>query len=93
MLRLTRRLASDYELPLGVRIRLGALLVYLALPIEVIPDFIPVLGYADDAILVTWMLRGVVRTAGLPAVRRHWPGTDDGFGAMRRLIGLHAAED
>jgi len=88
VLRLVRRLAADSSLPRGVRIRLGLLMVYLALPIDLIPDFIPVLGYADDAIIVTAVLRGVVRRAGLDAVRAHWPGTDDGFAAVVRLTGL-----
>jgi uncharacterized membrane protein YkvA (DUF1232 family) len=88
VLRLIRRLAADKTLPRGVRIRLGLLLAYLAMPIDLIPDFIPVLGYADDAIIVTAVLRGVVRHAGLDAVRAHWPGTDDGFTALARLTGL-----
>jgi uncharacterized membrane protein YkvA (DUF1232 family) len=88
VLRLLRRLAADKTLPRGVRIRLGLLLAYLAIPIDLIPDFIPVLGYADDAIIVTAVLRGVVRVAGIDAVRRHWPGTDDGFTAVTRLTGL-----
>src|SRR5581483_10852140 len=50
VLRLVRRLAADKTLPAGVRIRLWMLLAYLALPFDLIPDFIPVLGYADDAI-------------------------------------------
>ncbi len=88
VLRLIRRLAADKTLPRGVRIRLGLLLAYLAMPIDLVPDFIPVLGYADDAIIVTAVLRGVVRRAGIGAVRAHWPGTDDGFAALSRLIGL-----
>jgi uncharacterized membrane protein YkvA (DUF1232 family) len=88
VLRLIRRLATDPGLPRGVRIRLGAVLVYLALPIDLIPDFIPVLGYADDAIIVTIVLRSVARRAGVGAVRLHWPGTDDGFIALARLTGL-----
>ena len=88
VLRLIRRLAADPDLPRGVRIRLGALLAYLALPIDLIPDFIPVLGYADDAIIVTAVLRSVARRAGVSAVRAHWPGTDDGFTALSRLTGL-----
>jgi uncharacterized membrane protein YkvA (DUF1232 family) len=88
ILRLIRRLAADPDLPRGVRIRLGALLAYLALPIDLIPDFIPVLGYADDAIIVTAVLRSVARRAGASAVRAHWPGTDDGFTALARLTGL-----
>jgi uncharacterized membrane protein YkvA (DUF1232 family) len=89
LVRLLRRLAADKTLPRGVRIRLGLLMVYLAMPIDLIPDFIPILGYADDAIIVTLVLRSVVRHAGLEAVHRHWPGTADGFSALVRLSGLH----
>ena len=88
VLRLVRRLAGDRSLPRGVRVRLGLLMVYLAIPIDLVPDFVPVLGYADDAIIVTAVLRGVVRRAGIDAVRAHWPGTDDGFAAVARLAGL-----
>ncbi|MFI6511200.1 YkvA family protein [Streptosporangium sp. NPDC050855] len=88
LLRLLRRLAADESLPRGVRVRLGLLMLYLAMPIDLIPDFIPVLGYADDAIVVTAVLRGVVRRAGLEAVRGHWPGTPAGFDALCRLTGL-----
>lgn len=91
LLGLLRRLAADKTLPRGVRVHLGLLLAYLALPIDLIPDFIPVLGYADDAIIVTAVLRSVVRRAGLDAVRAHWPGTDDGFTTLARLTGLHRA--
>ena len=95
LLRLLARLAADTTLPRGVRVRLGLLLAYLAIPFDIVPDFIPVLGYADDAIIVTAVLRAVVRRAGLPAVRRHWSGTDDGFAALCQLTGLrqHPAPD
>jgi uncharacterized membrane protein YkvA (DUF1232 family) len=89
VLRLIRRLAADKTLPSGVRIRLWLLLTYLALPFDLIPDFIPVLGYADDAIIVTAVLRSVVRRAGIVAVRGHWPGSNDGFAALCRLAGLN----
>jgi uncharacterized membrane protein YkvA (DUF1232 family) len=88
LLRLIRRLAADETLPRGVRIRLGLLLAYLAMPIDLVPDVIPVLGYADDAIIVAAVLRGVVRRAGIGAVRAHWPGTDDGCAALSKLTGL-----
>jgi uncharacterized membrane protein YkvA (DUF1232 family) len=91
VLRLIRRLAADKTLPRGVRIRLVLLLAYLAIPIDLIPDFVPVLGYADDAIIVIAVLRSVVRRAGLDAVRAHWPGTDDGFAAVARLTGLNGS--
>ena len=88
VLRLVRRLAADPSLPRGVRVRLALLLAYLALPIDLVPDFVPVLGYADDALLVVAVLRGVVRRAGIDAVRAHWPGTADGFATLVRAAGL-----
>lgn len=87
-LRLLRRLTADRGLPRGVRWRAGLALGYLALPIDVVPDFIPVLGHADDAIVVALVLRSMVRRAGPTAVRAHWPGTEDGFAALCRLTGL-----
>jgi uncharacterized membrane protein YkvA (DUF1232 family) len=88
VLRLVHRLAADRAMPRAVRIRLALLLAYLAMPIDLVPDFIPVLGHADDAIVAIAVLRSVVRRAGLDAVRAHWPGTDDGFAALARLTGL-----
>jgi uncharacterized membrane protein YkvA (DUF1232 family) len=93
VLRLVRRLAADTTLPRGVRIRLGLLLAYLAIPLDLVPDFIPVLGYADDAIIATAVLRSMVRRAGLAPVRAHWPGTDEGFAALTRLTGLDKLAD
>src|SRR4051794_27784847 len=52
LIRLLRRLAADDSLPPGVRLRLVLLLAYLLCPIDLVPDFIPVLGYVDDAIVV-----------------------------------------
>ena len=88
LLRLLRRLAADRDLPRGVRVRLALLIAYLAMPFDIVPDFIPVLGYADDAIVVTLVLRGTVRRAGIDAIRAHWPGSDAGFAALCRLTGL-----
>src|SRR5215468_9713551 len=93
LLRLLRRLAADTTLPRGVRVRLALLMVYLALPIDLIPDFLPVIGYADDAIIVAFVLRSVVRRAGIEAVRAHWPGTESGFAALVRLTGLDSAQN
>ena len=88
LVRLLRRLAADRSLPRGVRVRLWLLLGYLALPIDLVPDFIPVIGYADDAAIVAIALRSVTRRAGAEALDRHWPGTADGLTAIRRLAGL-----
>jgi uncharacterized membrane protein YkvA (DUF1232 family) len=59
------------------------------MPFDLIPDFIPVLGYADDAIIAVLVLRSVVRRAGPDAIRRHWPGTQDGLSALAHAAKLN----
>ncbi|WP_341998678.1 DUF1232 domain-containing protein [Microbacterium sp. LWH7-1.2] len=84
---LLRRLVVDPEVPRATRWWLGGLLAYLLLPIDLVPDFIPVLGYADDAIIVAIALRYAIRTAGRSAIERHWPGTPEGLGSLLSLVG------
>lgn len=88
VVRLLKRLASDRAVPFGVRIWLAVLLVYLISPIDLIPDFIPVLGYVDDALVVVIALRFATRRAGSDAVTRHWPGTPAGLAAVLRMARL-----
>jgi uncharacterized membrane protein YkvA (DUF1232 family) len=88
VIRLVRRLAADPTLPRGVRWRLWALLGYLLMPIDLVPDFLPVVGYADDAVVIALVLRSVTRAAGPEGLERHWPGTPEGLAAIRRLLGL-----
>lgn len=90
LLRLLKRLATDRDLPWGVRVRLGLLLAYLALPFDIIPDFVPVIGYADDAIIAAWVLRGTVRHVGMEPLERLWAGTTEGLGVLTSLAGLTA---
>jgi uncharacterized membrane protein YkvA (DUF1232 family) len=92
LLRLQRRLAADSNVPRAARVRIWLLLAYLAFPFDVVPDFIPVLGYADDAIIASLVVRSVVRRAGASTVRRHWPGTDDGLAALAHLTGLRLSQ-
>ncbi|MEO7349566.1 MAG: DUF1232 domain-containing protein [Terrimesophilobacter sp.] len=88
VVRLLKRLATDRAVPVGVRIWLGVLMVYLLSPIDLIPDFIPVLGYLDDALVVVIALRFATKHAGIDAVTKHWPGTPSGLAAVLRLAGL-----
>jgi uncharacterized membrane protein YkvA (DUF1232 family) len=90
-LRLLHRLAADRATPRGIRLRLGLLFVYLAMPIDVVPDFIPGLGYADDVVIVAATLRSVIRRAGPAVVRAHWPGTSGGLAVLWRLARLDDA--
>lgn len=88
VVRLVRRLAADPEVPRAVRWGLVALGVYLVVPVDLVPDFLPVIGWADDAVAVVLVLRWAVRRAGPDAVRRHWPGTDAGLAVLRAAAGL-----
>ena len=90
VVRLVRRLAADPLLPKGVRVRMALLAGYLVMPIDLVPDVIPIVGYADDAIIVAIALRSVTRAAGSDALERHWPGTVEGLRVVKRLAGLGA---
>lgn len=88
---LVRDLARDRSLPRRVRWGLYGLLAYLLLPIDLVPDVIPVLGYADDAVVTILVLRWVLRTAGEEVVRAQWRGSDEGLEAVLTLAG-HPSE-
>jgi len=92
LLRVIRRLTSDRTVPRGVRVKLGLLLAYLLCPLDLVPDFLPVIGYADDVIIVAAVLRSVIRSAGPEPLRRHWPGTPAGLLIIERLAGLSPAD-
>src|SRR3954465_1552109 len=88
VVRLIRRLAADPAVPRGTRWWLYGLLAYLILPIDLIPDFIPGIGYADDAIITVVALRFAVKHAGFDALERNWPGTPTGLTSLLTLAGI-----
>jgi len=81
------RLARDRRVPRRDKWLLVALVGYLSLPFDLVPDFIPVVGVLDDAILVAIVLRTVLRKAGRELVREHWPGPQRSLDLMLRLAG------
>jgi uncharacterized membrane protein YkvA (DUF1232 family) len=85
--RLLRRLAHDPAIGRGVRWRLALLLAYLALPLDLVPDFVPVLGHVDDVIVAAVALRLVARHAGAGAIDAAWDGSPAGLALVRRLAG------
>jgi uncharacterized membrane protein YkvA (DUF1232 family) len=87
---LFRRLLSDPRVPRGRKLLLLALVAYLSMPFDLIPDFIPVAGQLDDAILVALVLRSVLRGAGPDLIREHWPGPARSLDALLRLAGRPA---
>jgi uncharacterized membrane protein YkvA (DUF1232 family) len=84
---LARRLARDGRVPRRQRIYLGVLTAYLVSPVDLVPDFIPVAGVIDDAVLVVLVLRSVVRAAGAEAIRERWPGPEQTLSVVLRAAG------
>ena len=87
---LVRRLLKDGRIPRRRKLALGVLVVYLASPIDLVPDFIPVAGQLDDAILLGLALRWLVRGSGEAIVREHWPGPEESLRVVLRVAGASA---
>jgi uncharacterized membrane protein YkvA (DUF1232 family) len=82
---LVTRLSRDPRVPRRRKLLLLALVGYLALPIDLVPDFIPVAGQLDDAIIVALVLRSLVRAGGEEMIRELWPGPDESLALILRL--------
>ena len=88
---LFRRLLGDDRVPRRKKIVLAALVPYLAMPIDLVPDFVPVAGYLDDAVLVAFALRYVLRVGGAGLIEEHWPGPPSSLAVVLRLAGYAPA--
>jgi uncharacterized membrane protein YkvA (DUF1232 family) len=84
---LCARLLRDPRVPQRKKALLVALAAYLALPFDLVPDFIPVAGQLDDVVIVALVLRSFVRGGGEPIVREHWPGPENSLAIVLRLAG------
>ena len=80
-----KRLLRDPRVPRRTKIVLALTVPYLASPIDLVPDFIPVVGHLDDALIVALAAAYVVRTAGRDVVDELWPGTKAGLKALTAL--------
>ena len=82
---LLRRLLADHRIPRRRKLVLLALVGYLSLPFDLVPDFIPVAGQLDDVIVAAVALRYVLRAGGSDLLREHWPGPDASLDAVIRI--------
>jgi uncharacterized membrane protein YkvA (DUF1232 family) len=78
-------LLRDPRVPRRRKLLLAALLGYLAMPIDLVPDFIPIAGQLDDAIVIALVVRSVLRSGGPELVREHWRGPQRSLDALLRL--------
>lgn len=86
VVRLLRSIIGDKNAPKDVRLVIGGLFVWIISPIDLIPEFIPVLGPLDDVIVAVVALRYIRRRLGIAALRQRWVGTADGFALLERVI-------
>jgi uncharacterized membrane protein YkvA (DUF1232 family) len=86
LVRLFRGLLRDRRIPRGTRWLLVVGVAWMASPIDLIPEFVPVLGPLDDAIVAAVILRRIVRVAGPEVVAEHWPGDPATLERIMRLI-------
>ena len=84
---LSGRLLHDPRVPRRKKALLVGLAGYLALPFDLVPDFIPVAGQLDDVVIVALVLRNLLRVGGEPIVREHWPGHEASLALVIRLAG------
>jgi uncharacterized membrane protein YkvA (DUF1232 family) len=82
---LVRGLWRDPRVPRRWRWALAGLLAYLVMPFDLVPDFLPVVGHVDDAVLVVAVLRGVLRAAGPAVVAEHWAGSQSVLAILIRV--------
>jgi uncharacterized membrane protein YkvA (DUF1232 family) len=82
--RLITRLVGDPVLPRAAKIALGAAALYLLSPVDLIPDFIPLVGYLDDLLLAAVVLDGILNWVDRALVLKYWPGTPQSLDTLAR---------
>jgi Protein of unknown function (DUF1232) len=87
IVRLIRSVVVDPRAPLDVRIVVVVLIAWILSPIDLIPEFIPVLGPLDDVVVGVIALRYVRRRLGIADLEARWPGSPEGFALLVRVIG------
>ena len=89
--RMLVRLVVDPLLPRAAKIALAAAIVYLASPLDLIPDFIPLLGYLDDVLVAALVVDGIVNWVDRGLLLKYWPGSPDSLERVARAARLLAA--
>jgi uncharacterized membrane protein YkvA (DUF1232 family) len=87
---LFQALLRDPRVPTRRKALIAALIAYLAMPFDLVPDFIPVAGQLDDAVAVAFVLRSLMRSAGPELLRDHWRGPGRSLDVLIRLAYGHS---
>jgi uncharacterized membrane protein YkvA (DUF1232 family) len=92
LIRLFRALVRDSRVPRGSKVWLVVGAAWLASPIDLVPEFVPVLGPLDDAVVAVLVLRHVIRRAGPEVVAEHWKGDPATLRRLLRLAGVRVPQ-
>jgi uncharacterized membrane protein YkvA (DUF1232 family) len=87
LLRLTRSLLTDGDVPLDVRVVIVGALIWVVSPIDPVPEFIPVIGWLDEVIVIVVALRYVRYRLGTTLLRERWQGSEEGFAILTTVMG------
>lgn len=90
LVRLIARLVVDPKLPRAAKVALAAAMVYLASPIDLVPDLVPILGYLDDLLLASVVVDGILNYVDRGLILRYWPGTPDSLERIARTARMLA---
>ena len=90
LVKLVYRLMKDSRIPRKSKVILGTILGYIVVPIDIVPDFLPVVGQADDALLLAYGIRHIIEVAGADIVLEHWDGSQDVLELVGQITGFAA---
>ena len=88
IIKLVGRLLRDPRVPRRAKITLGLALAYVVSPIDLIPEVIPVIGWADDVVIVLFAIDSLIERAGHDIVQEHWDGPGDLLALVRDVVGI-----
>ncbi len=88
IVKLVGRLLKDPRVPRRAKIALGLSAAYTLSPIDLIPEVIPVIGWADDVILMMFAIDSLIDRAGPEIVEEHWDGPGDLLGLVRDVVSI-----
>ncbi len=91
LVKLVGKLLLDPRVPRRAKITLGISAAYVVSPIDLIPEVIPVLGWADDVLLVMFAIDSLIDRAGPEIVDEHWDGPGDLLSLVREVVGISRA--
>jgi uncharacterized membrane protein YkvA (DUF1232 family) len=88
IVKLVTRLLKDPRVPRRAKITLGLAAAYVASPIDLIPEIVPVIGWADDVLILMLAIDSLIERAGEEVVREHWDGPGDLLSLVRDVVAL-----